>query len=82
VIPVNLTAIEILGKKSYAAVSDAPDSIDIVRIFRPADEVSAVVKDALDKDGIRVIWMSEGVYNAEGEPIAKEDGIEGSTTGA
>src|SRR5581483_6725021 len=61
VIPINPTAPEIMGKKSYPAVSSVPDDIDIVDIFRPSTDVPAVVQDALKKEGIKVIWMQEGI---------------------
>ena len=76
VIPVNPTAGEIQGRKSYPAVSSVPEKIDIVDIFRPSEDVPAVVQDALKKDGIKVIWMQEGIYSEEAERMAKEKGIE------
>jgi uncharacterized protein len=75
VIPVNPTATEILGRKSYTTVSSIPDSIDIVDIFRRSEDVPTVVEDALKKEGIKVIWMQEGIYNKEAERMAKEKDI-------
>ena len=76
VIPVNPTAPEIMGKKSYRLVSSVPESIDIVDVFRPSEDVPAVVRDALKKEGIKVIWMQEGIYSEEAERIAKEKGVD------
>lgn len=76
VIPVNPNAEEIMGKKSYPLVSSVPHEIDIVDIFRPSADVTAVVKDALRKEGIKIIWMQEGIYNQEAEQMAKSKGIE------
>jgi len=76
VIPVNPTAGEIQGRKSYPAVSSVPEKIDIVDIFRPSEDVPAVVEDALKKEGIKVIWMQEGIYSKEGERMAREKGVE------
>jgi hypothetical protein len=76
VIPVNPTAGEIQGRKSYPVVSSVPDKIDIVDIFRPSEEVPAVVQDVLKKEGIKVIWMQEGIYSEEAERMAREKGIE------
>jgi predicted CoA-binding protein len=76
VIPVNPTASEIQGRKSYPAVSSVPEKIDIVDIFRPSEDVPAVVEDAIKKDGIKVIWMQEGIYSEEAEHMAREKGIE------
>ncbi len=76
VTPINPTASEIQGRKSYPAVSSVPDKIDIVDIFRPSEDVPAVVQDALKKEGIKVIWMQEGIYSKEAERMAREKGIE------
>lgn len=76
VIPVNPTADEIQGRKSYPAVSSVPEKIDIVDIFRPSEDVPAVVRDALKKEGIKVIWMQEGIYSEEAERMAREKGVE------
>lgn len=76
VIPVNPTASEIMGRKSYPMVSSVPEQIDIVDIFRPSEDVPAVVQDALKKSGIKVIWMQEGIYSPEAEKMAREKGIE------
>lgn len=75
VIPVNPTATEILGRKSYPTVSSIPDKIDIVDIFRRSEDVPSVVQDAINKDGIKVIWMQEGIYSKEAEELAKEKSI-------
>ena len=75
VIPVNPTATEILGRKSYPTVSSISDKIDIVDIFRRSEDVPSVVQDAINKDGIKVIWMQEGIYSKEAENMAKEKDI-------
>jgi predicted CoA-binding protein len=76
VIPVNPTSGEIQGRKSYPAVSSVPEKVDIVDIFRPSEDVPAVVESALKKEGIKVIWMQEGIYSEEAERMAREKGIE------
>ena len=38
--------------------------------------MQAVVEDALKKEGIKVIWMQEGIYSKEAEHMAREKGIE------
>ena len=75
VIPVNPTAPEIMGRKSYPAVSDIQEHVDIVDVFRPSDDVLPVVQDAVKKPGIKLIWMQLGIYNEEAERLAKERGI-------
>ena len=76
VIPVNPTTIEVLGRKTYPKVSDVPEQVDIVDVFRRSEDVPPVVDDAIKKKGIKVIWMQSGIYNQEAERKAKENGID------
>jgi uncharacterized protein len=75
VIPVNPTAAEILGRRSYPRVSSVQDRIDILDVFRPSEDVPSVVEDALKKEGIKVIWMQEGIQSKEAEKMANEKNI-------
>lgn len=75
VIPVNPTAPEIMGRKSYPAVSSVQEPVDIVDVFRPSDDVLPVVQDAIKKQGIKLIWMQLGIYNEQAEKLAKQKGI-------
>jgi predicted CoA-binding protein len=75
VIPVNPNATEILGRRSYPTVSSIPDKIDIVDIFRRSEDVPSVIEDAIKKEGIKVIWMQEGIYSKEAERMAKDKDI-------
>jgi uncharacterized protein len=76
VIPVNPTTTEVLGRKTYPKVSDVPEQVDIVDIFRRSEDVRPVVDDAIKKKGIKVIWMQSGIYNKDTERKAKENGID------
>ena len=76
VIPVNPTADEVLGRKSYPAVSKIPEDVDVVDVFRRSEDVPSVIDDAIRKKGIKVIWMQSGIYNEEAEKKAKENGID------
>jgi predicted CoA-binding protein len=76
VIPVNPTVNEILGRKSYPAVSEIPEDVDVVDVFRRSEDVPSVMDDAIRKKGIKVIWMQSGIYNEEAEKKAKENGID------
>ena len=57
VIPVNPTTKEVLGKKSYVSVSEIPEQVDIVDVFRRSEDVPPVVDNVIKKEGIKVIWM-------------------------
>jgi len=75
IVPVNPTADEILGKKCYSKITDVNESIDIVDVFRPSDQVMPVVKDSIKKKP-KVIWLQEGIHNQEAEELARNAGIE------
>jgi len=74
IMPVNPTADEILEKKCYPSVEDVPETIDIVDVFRPSDQVLPVVQQAIKKKP-KVIWLQEGIHNAEAEELARKEGI-------
>jgi uncharacterized protein len=76
IIPVNPTTSEVLERKSYASISDVPEQVDIVDVFRRSEDVPIVVEDAINKKGVKVIWMQSGIYNEEAERRAKENGID------
>ena len=76
IIPVNPSAAEILGKRTYSRVSDIKSEVDIVDVFRPSEDVYPVVEDSIKKPGIRVIWLQEGIHNSNAEKIAQESNID------
>lgn len=75
IIPVNPTADEIMGKKCFHDLSQVQDSIDIVDVFRPSDQVVPVIEEAIKKKP-KVIWLQEGIHNQEAEDLARKAGIE------
>ncbi|MBI5146997.1 MAG: CoA-binding protein [Thaumarchaeota archaeon] len=74
VMPVNPTADEILEKKCFQSLQDVDQSIDIVDVFRPSDQVIPVVQEAIKKKP-KVIWLQEGIHNPEAEDMARKAGI-------
>ena len=75
VTPVNPTVDEILGKKSYSNVSEINDDLEIVDVFRPSDQVLPFIQEAIKKKP-KVIWLQEGIHNAEAEELARKEGID------
>jgi uncharacterized protein len=76
IIPVNPTASEILGRRTYSYVSDIKSQIDIIDVFRPSKDVYQVVEDSIKKPGISVIWLQEGIHNVEAEKIALDNKVD------
>ena len=75
IIPVNPSANEILGKRTYSKVSDIKSQVDIIDVFRPSEDVYSVVEDSVKKPGVKVIWLQEGIHNAEAEKMALDNRI-------
>ena len=75
IIPVNPTADEILGEKSYPDLESVPEKIDVVQVFRKPEDVPPVVDDAI-KVGAKVVWMQEGIVNEDAAQKAREAGLQ------
>jgi predicted CoA-binding protein len=75
VIPVNPTADEILGEKSYPDLASVPDKIDVVQVFRRPEDVPPVVDDAIQA-GAKVVWMQEGIAHEEAAEKARQAGLQ------
>jgi uncharacterized protein len=74
IIPVNPNETEVLGEKSYARLEDVPGKIEMVNIFRRAEEVPAVVESAICV-GAKAVWMQLGVENEEAAEKARAAGL-------
>jgi len=74
IIPVNPNETEVLGEKSYARLEDVPEKIEIVNVFRRAEEVPAVVESAI-RIGAKVVWMQSGVENESAAEKALAAGL-------
>lgn len=75
IVPVNPKETEVLGEKSYAALDEIPEPIDIVDIFRRSEFVPDVV-DAAIRIHAKCVWMQEGVVHEEAAAKARAAGLE------
>lgn len=67
---------EILGRMTYAKLSDIPEPIDMVDIFRASAAVPPIVDEALALDPLpKVIWMQLTVRNDEAAAKAEAAGL-------
>ncbi|MDI6655416.1 MAG: CoA-binding protein [Candidatus Hydrothermarchaeota archaeon] len=74
IIPVNPTAEEILCERCCKSLSEVQESIDVVNIFRPSNEVLQIVKEAIAKKA-KAVWMQEGIKNEEAAREARKHGL-------
>lgn len=75
VVPVNPNDPEVLGEPSVASVADLPDGVDVVDVFRPAEEAPDVVRAAVAR-GIPAVWLQAGIRSAEARALAEEAGLD------
>src|SRR5919205_1935311 len=77
-IPINpgLAGKELLGRKIYGRLSDVPEPIDMVDIFRASRYALPIVQEALTlTPKPRVIWMQLGIRNDEAAALAEANGL-------
>lgn len=78
IIPVNPKYPEILGEKCYAKLSDIPEKVDIVDVFRKTADVLPIAREAV-AIGARALWQQLGVVNQEADRYARDHGLDSVT---
>jgi predicted CoA-binding protein len=73
-IPVNPSAQEILGERSYPNLEAIPEPVDVVQIFRPSEQVGPIVEQAV-RIGAGAVWMQLGIINESAADIAHDAGL-------
>jgi len=75
-IPVNpgMEGETIRGLKVYPTLASIDQPVDMVQVFRRAEELPAVAREAV-AIGARVLWGQIGVYNEEAARIAEDAGL-------
>jgi uncharacterized protein len=77
IVPVNPTATEILGEKSWpdleAALANA-GPVDAVDVFRRPEHVAAIVDDAI-RLKVPALWLQDGVIDEAAATRARAAGI-------
>lgn len=75
IFPVNPGHDTILGRKCYKSLSEIPEPVEIVDIFRRSELVLPIVEEALSI-GAKVIWMQSGIINEQAAKLALEAGLQ------
>ena len=74
VIPVRPAVREVLGEKAYPRLADVPDKIDLVDVFRAAEEVGSIVEQCVAL-GLPAIWIQLGIVNPPAAERARAAGM-------
>ena len=75
IIPVYPREEEILGEKVYRSLEDIDFPVDIVDIFRKSEDTPEIVEKAVKLDGVKCIFLQEGIKNETSKKIAENAGI-------
>ena len=75
IVPVNPTADEILGEKSYPSLSEIPFQVDVVDVFRDPAAVPEIAEQAI-RIGAGGLWLQFGVIAPEAAARAVAAGLD------
>lgn len=74
IIPVRPVVESVLGEKAYSCLSDVPDQIDLVDVFRAAEHVDELVDECI-RLKLPALWIQEGIVNEAAAERARAAGI-------
>ena len=74
VIPINPGLKDVWGQKAYPSLAAVPQNIDIVDVFRKAEDTPPVADEAV-KIGARVLWLQLGISSDEAAARAAKGGL-------
>jgi uncharacterized protein len=74
VIPVNPRESEVLGERSYPSLIDVPERIDIVDVFRRAEDAPGIADEAVTV-GAKALWLQTGIVSQEAAARARAGGL-------
>jgi uncharacterized protein len=73
--PVTPREPEVLGVATYPSLAELPGAPDIVDVFRRADQLPGVAREAVAA-GAKALWMQLGLHSDEAVEIAHSAGLE------
>ena len=74
VIPVNPRETEVLGEKAYPSLKDIPAQVDIVDVFRRAEDTPPIADEAV-AIGAKAFWLQSGISSEEAAARASKGGL-------
>lgn len=74
IIPVNPMADTILGERAVDSLEGILQPVDVVDVFRPAEEAPGVARQAVEL-GASTLWLQIGIASDEAAAIARDHGL-------
>jgi predicted CoA-binding protein len=75
IIPVNPNVAEVLGERAYPTLSELPEPVDVVEVFRRSEFAGPIVDEAI---AIRAgaVWLQDGVVDEAAAERARAAGLD------
>ncbi len=74
ILPVNPRGGEIFGERVFHSLAEIDMPVDVVEVFRPAQEAPEIAQQAIDI-GAKVLWLQVGIVSEEARRIAEAAGL-------
>jgi predicted CoA-binding protein len=75
IIPVNPNIGEVLGERAYPTLSELPEPVDVVDVFRRSEFAGAIVDEAIAIRA-RAVWLQDGVIDEAAAQRARAAGLD------
>jgi hypothetical protein len=75
IIPVNPFADELFGERVYRSLTEVPEPIDLVDVFRPSADAPEIARQAVAA-GAKALWLQLDIRSPEARRIAEAAGLE------
>jgi len=75
IIPVYPKEDTILGEKVYRSLSEIPQKVDMVDMFRKPSIADQIVDEIAKRDDVKVLWLQKGIVNNNAAKRARDMGL-------
>ena len=75
VIPINPFAEVLFGERVYRSLTEVPEKIDLVDVFRPAADAPEIARQAV-ASGAKALWLQLDIRSEEARRIAEAAGMD------
>jgi len=75
IIPINPFAEVLFGERVYRSLSEVPEKVDIVDVFRPAADAPEIARQAV-AIGAKALWLQLDIRSDEARRIAEAAGMD------
>lgn len=75
IVPVNPFAETVLGRPAYDSLTEVDEPVELVDVFRPSEEVSGIVDEALARPDQPAVWLQRDITDDAAFARARAAGV-------